>query len=96
MAFHPDGKIAGLGRPQGDRQASWDPATGATVREFDARVLYRYDRIQDVGGVRCLAFDPAGKLLACAGTPPRTGGIRAGHPDDPALRLGDRPVAAAR
>lgn len=79
VAFRPDGSTLVSGDLKGMVRER-DPATGATVREFDARVLHRYDRIQDVGGVRCLAFDPAGKLLACAGTTPRTGGFVQGTP----------------
>ena len=105
VAFRPDGSTLVSGDLKGMVRER-DPATGATVREFDARALYRYDRIQDVGGVRCLAFDPAGKLLACAGTTPRTGGFVQGTPTilifDAAtgalrqtLTIGGRPTASS-
>jgi hypothetical protein len=42
--------------------------------------MYRYDRMQDVGGVRCLAFDRAGATLACAGGQPSGGGFVQGVP----------------
>ncbi|HJZ59652.1 MAG TPA: hypothetical protein VKE74_32205, partial [Gemmataceae bacterium] len=37
--------------------------------------LYRLDRIQDVGGVRCLLFSGDGKTLFVAGAEPKTGGF---------------------
>jgi hypothetical protein len=53
----------------------WELASGKSVREFDARSMYLYDRIQDVGGVRCLAFDRLGTTLACGGALPKGGGF---------------------
>src|SRR5207253_1397967 len=43
--------------------------TGTVVRDLDAAVLYKYDTgfRADIGGVRSMAFDAAGALLACAG-----------------------------
>ncbi len=52
-----------------------DAPTGKIGRTFEVRELYRLDRIQDVGGVRCLAVDPAGKTLAVAGAVPKSGGF---------------------
>jgi len=74
VAFHPDGKSLLSGDLKGIIK-QWDLATGKAVREFDARVLYLYERIQDVGGVRCLAFDRTGATLICAGGQPKSGGF---------------------
>lgn len=74
VAFHPDGKSLVSGDLKGVVKR-WDVATGKVLRTFDARRMYRYDRIQDVGGVRSLAFDPAGTMLACGGSEPKSGGF---------------------
>ncbi len=79
VAFHPDGKSLVSGDLRGVVK-QWDLASGKSVREFDAHVLYRLDRLQDVGGVRCLVFDREGKTLACAGTQPKNGGNVQGVP----------------
>jgi WD40 repeat protein len=79
VAFHPDGKSVVSGDIKGIVK-QWDVASGKPVREFDAKVLYRLDRLQDTGGARCLAFDKEGKVLACAGTQPKNGGNVQGVP----------------
>ncbi len=79
VAFHPDGKSLVSGDLKGNVR-QWDLASGKVVRQFDAKLLYLYDRIQDIGGVRCLAFDREGKLLAVAGCQPKTGGFVQGTP----------------
>jgi WD40 repeat protein len=48
---------------------------GKEVRRYEAKGLYKVDRIQDVGGVRCLALSPDGKTLAAAGSKVTTGGF---------------------
>lgn len=53
----------------------YDYAFGKPTRTFEGKEMYRLDRIQDVGGVRCLAFDPAGKTMFCGGAVPKTGGF---------------------
>jgi len=58
----------------------WDIATGKPLRELDAKVLFRYDRIQEVGGVRRLLFSPDGKTLFAAGCQPSSGGFVQGVP----------------
>jgi WD40 repeat protein len=77
LAFHPDGKSLVTGDHKGVIR-QWDLATGKAAREFDARLLYFKDRIQDVGGVRCLGFDAAGGLLFAGGAQPKTGGFVTG------------------
>ncbi|HKI32213.1 MAG TPA: WD40 repeat domain-containing protein [Gemmataceae bacterium] len=79
VAFHPDGKSLVSGDLQGVVKV-WDPATGKAVREFDARTLYFFERLQDVGGVRCLAFDRACTTLAVGGSLPKSGGFVQGIP----------------
>lgn len=79
LAFHPDGQSLVSGDLKGVVK-QWDLATGQCVREYDAGSLYLYERIQDVGGVRCLAFDPAGETLACAGSQLKSGGFVQGVP----------------
>lgn len=79
VAFHPGGRALVAGDLKGVL-THWDLETGRGVREIDARLLYLYDRIQDVGGVRCLAFDPPGAVLVCAGSQPKSGGFVQGTP----------------
>lgn len=77
--WHPDGKHLVTGDLKG-RVCLWDLSTGKIVREFDAGVLFKYHRLQDVGGVRCLAIDPTGRQLAVGGTIPAHGGTVVGTP----------------
>jgi WD40 repeat protein len=85
VAFHPDGKSLVSGDLKGVVK-QWDIDKGRAggvsppVRTFDAKVLYRVDRLQDTGGVRCIAFDKEGKSLAVAGTQPKNGGNVQGVP----------------
>ena len=55
----PRRQVAGLRRPQRQHRPA-RARNRQAVRTFDARDMYRLDRIQDVGGVRCLAFDRTG------------------------------------
>lgn len=48
---------------------------GKLQRTFDAKELYKLDRIQDVGGVKCLMVSPDGKTLFAGGAEPKTGGF---------------------
>ncbi|HEY1188159.1 MAG TPA: hypothetical protein VGE74_10905 [Gemmata sp.] len=50
-------------------------ASGKVVRTFEAKELYKLDRIQDVGGVKCLLLSPDGKALLVGGAEPKTGGF---------------------
>lgn len=73
VAFHPSGAL--LSGDLKGQVKQWDLATGKGVRTFDAGLMYLYERIQDVGGVRCLGFDKAGGLLLCGGSLPKSGGF---------------------
>ena len=68
LAFHPDGRSFVSGDLLG-KVVQWDYATSRRQRTLDAEVLHtRKDNfLADVGGVRSLQFDAAGKLLACGG-----------------------------
>ena len=79
LAFHPDGKSLVSGDLKGVIR-QWDLGTGTAVREMDARVMFLRDRIQDVGGVRCFAFNADGSALYAGGTQPKTGAFVQGIP----------------
>src|SRR5262249_37933576 len=74
LCFAPDGKSVGYGDLKGEIQRR-ETATGKKVQVWIAKQMYRLDRIQDVGGVRCLAFDPSGTTLAAGGSQPTSGGF---------------------
>jgi WD40 repeat protein len=57
-----------------------DRATLKPTRKLEVKELHLLDRIQDVGGVRVLAFKPDGKSLFVAGSQPKTGGFVQGFP----------------
>jgi len=56
------------------RVESWDVAANKSLRTFDAGVLYKFDRIQDIAGLRTLLFLDDGKTLVVSGTTPNGGG----------------------
>lgn len=62
------------------RVRHWRLPEQTAARDLDASQLYRYDRIQDVGGVRVLRFGPDGATLAAGGTQPKNGGTVQGEP----------------
>jgi WD40 repeat protein len=68
VAFHPDGRHVVSADLHGVVR-QWDVGTGVAVRTLDAGVLFRYDPVfrADHGGVRSMAFNREGTLLACAG-----------------------------
>lgn len=55
------------------RIETWDEALKKKLRSFDASVLYKLDRIQDLGGLRVLLHIDGGKTLLAAGTTPQNG-----------------------
>lgn len=79
VRFHPREQTIVSGDDRGIVKL-WGAADGRVVREFDASVLYLEHRLQDVGGVRTLAFDQAGSTLAVGGTIPKNGGTVQGTP----------------
>lgn len=74
VAFAPDGKSLVTGDLFGTVREH-DLPGGKVTRSFEAKELHKLDRIQDVGGVRCLLFDAAGRTLVVAGAVPATGGF---------------------
>lgn len=74
VAFHPGGKHVVSGDLKGLIQV-WEVETGKPVRTFDARTMYLKDRIQDVGGVRCLTFSDDGSTIVAGGSKPKSGGF---------------------
>lgn len=79
VAFHPDGKSFLVGDLKGIVR-QYQANSGKLERTLNASVLYKEHRLQDVGGARCLRFNPKGNLLACAGTTPKNGGNVQGVP----------------
>lgn len=79
IAFHPDshslyaGDLFGVVR-------EFDYARAKPGRTFETKELYKLDRIQDVGGVKCLLISSDGKLLFAGGAQPKTGGFVQGIP----------------
>ncbi len=76
VAFHPDGKSLVSGDIKGTI-IHWDLESAKPIRRFEADVLYFADEdtLQDVGGVRRLIFDPAGRTLVACGGKPSGGGF---------------------
>jgi len=68
LAFHPSGTQLVSGDLKGVIR-QWDVASGAQVRQLDASRLWKYDAgfAADIGGVRAIAFNHDGTLLACGG-----------------------------
>jgi hypothetical protein len=75
LAFHPDGTALASGDLNGMIR-HWDLASGRTKRTLDAGVMFRrVDEMNDVGGVRSLAFDAKGQTLAASGAEIVTSGF---------------------
>jgi WD40 repeat protein len=68
VAFHPSGKSIVSADLKGHGK-EWSLPDGKEKRSLDATVLHKYDNNfgADHGGIRSMAFDASGKLLACAG-----------------------------
>lgn len=79
VTYAPDGELIVSGDLKGNILA-WRRESGELVRKFDGSVFYQLSRLQDVGGVRRLIFDPTGKQLAAAGMTPKNGGSVQGKP----------------
>lgn len=77
--FHPQQPFVVSGDDRG-LVKQWSATDARVVREFDASVLYLEHRLQDVGGVRTLAFDRVGGQLAVGGTIPKNGATVQGTP----------------
>lgn len=77
LVWSPDGTRLLGGELRGQIRI-WDPLTGKSDGKLEAPPLYMLDRIQDVGGVRCMAFDPKGQDLYASGIAPKTGGFVTG------------------
>jgi len=79
LAFHPDGKSLVTGDLYG-KLRDWDLESRKIVRELDASSLYQFDKIQECGGARHLAFNADGTRLLCAGQKTPGGGFAVGLP----------------
>jgi WD40 repeat protein len=79
LAWHPDGQSIFCGDAKGIVK-HWDLASEKCLREFNAGVLFKLDRLQDVGGARCMALDQQAKRLAVGGTKVGNGGSVTGIP----------------
>lgn len=79
LAWRPDGGAVAVGDLHGQIH-EYDASSGNRLRRLQAAEMYRLDRIQEVGGVRCLSYDPSGKTLAAAGCLPTSGGFVQGTP----------------
>lgn len=68
VAFHPREQCVLSADLRGNVK-QWDLGTGRESRRLDCSILYRYDPtfMADHGGVRSMAFNADGSLLACAG-----------------------------
>jgi WD40 repeat protein len=79
VRFHPTENAVVAGDARG-RVIAWSLEGGQELRRFDAGKLYAENRLQDVGGIRCVAFRDDGAVLAVGGTVPTTGGNVQGTP----------------
>jgi sugar lactone lactonase YvrE len=77
IRFHPDGTLL-LGDAKGI--VHWLKLDGSPIKKFDAGILFTLSRLQDCGGVQCLALDKEAKLLAVGGCAPKNGGTVVGIP----------------
>lgn len=55
------------------RIETWDVELKKKLKSFDGSVLYKLDRIQDLGGLRVLMHIDDGRTLLAAGTTPQNG-----------------------
>lgn len=84
-AFHPAGRSLLVGDLKG-HVTDWDVGQHKPRRTLDASALFLRPlvsgvrEINDVGGVRAMAFDAGGAVVACAGSQPATSGFFTGKP----------------
>jgi WD40 repeat protein len=73
VVFSPDDKQVVFSDLKGSIQ-TWDFGAKKIGRTFDGSIFYKIDRIQDICGLRGLAFYAGGKLLLASGSLPDHGG----------------------
>ena len=74
VCFAADGKSVFAGDLFGIVRA-FELASGKAARTFEAKELHTVERIQDVGGAKCLLLSGDGKTLFVAGAEPKSGGF---------------------
>lgn len=74
VCFDPVGKRAFAGDLFGTIR-EFDLTNSKQVTTIEVKEFYKLDRIQDVGGVKCLAVSVDGKTLFAGGAEPKTGGF---------------------
>jgi WD40 repeat protein len=79
VSFTPDGAQLVFGDMFG-KLPVLDFRAGRVVRSLDGAALHKLDRLQDVVGLRGLAFSKDGKKLIAAGLLPKNGGTVQGNP----------------
>jgi len=86
VIFHPKDGALLVGDLRGN-VTQWDIQSHKMVRKLDAKILYARPMqrnntpdINEVGGVRCMAFSPDSKTLACCGCQPTSSGFFTGKP----------------
>lgn len=79
LACHPDGETFVAGDLKGTIQR-YRISDGMQVQSYDAAEFFKLSYIQEVGGVRTLAFSPDGTVLAAGGCVPENGGFVQGIP----------------
>jgi len=77
VRFHPGGTLL-VGDAKGI--VHWLKLDGSLIKKFDGGVLFTLSRLQDCGGVQCLALDKEARLLAVGGCAPKNGGTVVGIP----------------
>lgn len=79
LALSSDGKQLAFGDWRGNVKLL-DMESGKVAKSFDATVMYKLDRLQDVDGLRVLRFLDGGKTLLVAGCTPARGATMQGVP----------------
>jgi WD40 repeat protein len=79
LACHPDGETLVAGDLKGAIHR-FRFSDGQRLQSYDAAEFFKLSYIQEVGGVRTLAFSPDGAVLAAGGCLPENGGFVQGIP----------------